>query len=187
MSEHIFEWLPAYHDGELSPGQRKRVETHLQTCLSCRAELQMLTELSALLKADPLPQHTPPERFAAQVQLLLPRSAPRPHAKSAGQANVDRLPRWVLGAPLALIVVWTFLQAALWVTSFVLTTDSIFPGMAPWLASDNSLETLGALSLISFVLLAGAVILWSTWMALWWAWKHNQNLEPVFNHLEKEV
>jgi anti-sigma factor RsiW len=179
MSEHVLEWLPAYHDGELPPGRSRQVEAHLQACPSCRAELQTLTGLSALLKADSLPQHTPPERFAAQVQLLLPRSVPHPKA--------DRLPRWVLGAPLALIVVWAFLQAALWVTSFVLATNSIFPDLAPWLVSDNSLEMLGMLSLISFVLLAGAVILWATWMAFWWAWKYNQHSEPVFNHLEKEV
>ena len=58
MSEHILNWLPAYHDGELPPGRRQRVEAHLQGCPSCRAELETLTELSALLKADPAPQRT---------------------------------------------------------------------------------------------------------------------------------
>src|SRR5512140_3741356 len=117
MSEHILEWLPAYHDHELPPLQRSRVESHLRDCPSCRAELQTLAGLSALLKSDPAPQFTPPERFAAQVQLLLPR---RPVKKAT------RLPRWVLGAPLALIVVGAFLQAALLVTWLVLAAGSTF-------------------------------------------------------------
>ena len=181
MSGHMLEWLPAYHDNELAPAQRSQVESHLRDCPSCRAELQTLTGLSALLKTDPALQHTPPERFAAQVQLLLPRSAAR------RPANGQRLPRWVLGAPLTLIVVWAFLQAALWVTSLVLATNSIFPGIASWFSADSSLEVVGALSVFNFALLAGAVVLWSSWMALWWAWKYNQTLDPVFNHLEKEV
>lgn len=179
MSEHVLDWLPAYHDGELPPGRSRQVETHLQGCLSCRTELQTLTELSALLRTDPIPQHTPPERFAAQVQLLLPRSTVPLHpAKS---------PRWVLGAPLALIVIWAFLQSALWVTALALNAGARFPGAAPWLTFENSLDMLGALLALNIALVAGAVILWSMWMAFWWAWKYNQNPEPVFNSLKKEV
>lgn len=178
-NRHILEWLPAYQDGELPPARRRQVENHLQDCAACRAELQTLVGLSALLKADPLPQHTPPERFAAQVHLLLPRSpSPRP--------TMQRIPRWVLGAPLALIVAWAFLQAALWVTSFVLATGATFPGMAPWLVS-NSMGTFGTFSVLNIALLTGVVILWSSWMALWWAWKYNYNPETIFNRLEKEV
>ncbi len=180
MSEHVLEWLPAYHDGELPPGRRRQVEDHLQDCAACRAELKTLTGLSALLKADPAPAHTPPERFAAQVQLLLPRS-------NSPRQDTQWLPRWLLGAPLIIIVIGAFLQAALWVTSFALTTDSIFPGLAPWLAPDSSLDMLGTLTALNIALLAGAVSLWAAWMAFWWAWKQNQNPEPVFNNLEKEV
>ncbi|MGC1375304.1 MAG: zf-HC2 domain-containing protein [Anaerolineales bacterium] len=178
MSEHMLEWLPAYHDNELPPTKRSQVEKHLRDCPSCRAELQTLTGLSALLKIDPASQSTPPERFAAQVQLLLPRRAP---------SYPQRLPRWVLGAPLALVVVGAFLQAALWVTWLVLAAGSTFPGLASWLPTDSNLDIFGTLSVLNIALLAGAVILWCAWMAFWWAWKYNQNLEPVFNQLEKEV
>ena len=62
------------------------------------------------------------------------------------------------------------------------------PDLAPWLiSSSNSLDTLGALLALNMALLAGAAILLGSWMAFWWAWKHNQHSEPVFNHLEKEV
>ena len=179
----MLEWLPAYHDGELSASRRRRVETHLQDCPSCRAELHTLQGLSALLQTDPVPAHISPERFAAQVQLLLPRTG-------APQRYPAKLPRWVLGAPLLLIVVWAFLQAALWVTSLALAGDSLLAGSAPfttWLASDNSLDLLGTLGVLYIGLLVGVVILWASWMAFWWTWKHNQNLEPTFNRLEKEV
>ena len=182
MSEHVLEWLPAYHDGELSAARRRQVEAHLPGCPACSAELEALHDLSALLKTDPAPEHASSERFAAQVQLLLPhRTAPVPAAA--------RLPRWVLAAPLLLIVVWAFLQSALWITAAMLSTDWLFPGNAlltNWLGSDGSLDILGTLSVLNLGLLAGVVILWMSWLAFWWAWKHNQDLS-IFNRFEKEV
>ncbi len=186
MSEHVLDWLPAYHDNELPPRRRQQVESHLQDCPSCQAELQTFMSLSAVLRADPLPQHTPPERFAAQVQLLLPH--PPANSSGMGTAKDQRLPRWVLGAPLTLIVAGAFLQAALWVTVLTLNAAATFPNLAPWLAaSSNSLDALTTLSALNIALLVGAVALWGSWMALWWVWQHNQHSEPVFNHLEKEV
>ena len=180
MSEHILEWLPAYHDDELSENRRRQVEAHLQSCPACRAELQSLQGLSALLKTDPAPAHTPPERFTAQVQLLLPRN-------TAPRRNLAALPRWMLGAPLLMIVVWAFLQSALVVTAFSLTAAPLFPGLGSWLTPDSALDITGTLALLSLELLGGAGILWAGWMALWWTWKQNHNPEPTFNRLEKEV
>jgi anti-sigma factor RsiW len=186
MSQHILEWLPAYHDGELSPTRRQGVEQHLQECPACRAELQTLEGLSALLKADPAPENTPPERFAAQVQLRLPRQYP-----ARSRLSTQQLPRWVLAAPLAIIVVWAFLQASLWVTSLLMASGWIV-GSAPftaWLAPDSALDLFGTLSVLNIALLAGAGILWAAWMAFWWTWKKNENmqvsLQPL-QHLEKE-
>jgi anti-sigma factor RsiW len=183
MSQHILEWLPAYHDGELSAGRRQQVEKHLQDCPSCRAELQLLAGLSTLLQADPPPEHTSPERFAAQVQLRLPR---RHSARSP--RSTEQLPRWVLAAPLTIIVVCAFLQASLWVTSFLLATGWIVGSVpfAGWLALDNSLGLPGTLSALNIVLLAGAAILWAAWMAFWWAWTQNKNTQIPLQHLEKE-
>ena len=101
MTQHVFEWLSAYHDGELSRSRRQQVETHLQDCPSCRAELETLQGLSALLQTDPLPAHTPAERFAGQVQLLLPRDS-----VSRARRPKQSLPKWLLGIPLALLLVW---------------------------------------------------------------------------------
>lgn len=178
MSEHILDWLPAYHDGELSARRRQRVENHLRDCPSCRAELQALTDLSALLKSDPLPQPISPERFAAQVQLLLPRSV-------SVRPKVERLPIWVLGAPLALIVAWAFLQAALWVASAALEASAFFPVFAGWFA--GSLDMPETLPLFSLILLGIAVVLWGAWLAFWWAWMNHQHSQSLFDTFGKEV
>ena len=179
MTQHILEWLPAYHDGELSPSRQQQVEKHLLDCPSCSAELRTLEGLSALLKADPLPAHTPPERFAAQVHLRLPHSA-------ASRPASQRLPGWVLGAPLALLLVWAFLQAALWITSFLVTADWLLGStpLSAWLAMDGLPNLLGTLTILNFFLLAGAAGLWVAWLALWWVW--NQNMSITTHRLEKE-
>ena len=176
MNLHVSEWLAAYHDGELPANRQHQVEKHLQGCPSCRAELEALEELSSFLKADFVPPQTPPERFAAQVQLRLPRASLSRTLQGAGQP-----PRWVLGIPLVLITVWAFLQAALKVATFILTADQVL-GIAGgraallknWIATESFLETSANLLLFNGLLLIGTLILWSAWMALWLAWTRNQ-------------
>src|SRR5688500_7958909 len=46
--------LSAYHDGELSDADRTRVESHLQECPTCTAELAGIRESSRLLHDAPL-------------------------------------------------------------------------------------------------------------------------------------
>jgi anti-sigma factor RsiW len=185
MTSHVLEWLAAYHDGELTPNRQRLVEEHLQDCPTCRAELDAIEGLSSLLKADLVPQQTPPQRFAAQVQLRLSRITPLP------RRSADQLPRWVLGAPFALIVVWAFLQAALWVTSFILTADWALGQRAElfnrWIESEGLFESIGNLLLLNAALLVGTTVLWGTWMAFWLAWKQNLVLKPSSNRIQKEV
>lgn len=185
MTSHVIEWLAAYHDGELTPNRQRQVEEHLQDCPTCRAELDAIEGLSSLLKAEPVPQGLPPQRFAAQVQLRLPRTSPL-HLR-----NADQLPRWLLGAPLVLIIIWAFLQSALWITLFILTADwflgqraVLFTG---WIASKSMLETIGDLLLLNAALLVGIAVLWGAWMAFWWTWKQNFGLKSSLNHKQKEV
>jgi predicted anti-sigma-YlaC factor YlaD len=74
MDEHVQVWLEAYHDGELHGRRLKQVEEHLARCAECRSEMDRLGALSALLQENPAPSGlTPPDRFAAQVGLRLPR------------------------------------------------------------------------------------------------------------------
>jgi len=180
MNNHILEWLPAYHDDELPAYQRQQVKDHLEICPVCRTELQTLLDLSMLLKSDPLPQLTFPERFAAQVHLLLPRSAPP-------RLQKPRLPGWVLATPLALVVIWAFVQAGVWLTSFTLGTSLIFPVITPSFLLEDSLGIPGTLLVLNLVLSAGLVVLLSAWTALWHRWKQQQNPSSVFTYLGKEV
>jgi anti-sigma factor RsiW len=175
MSQHIFEWLPAYHDGELSAGRRQQVERHLETCPACRDELQAIVELSALLKADHSPRLSSAERFAAQVQLRLPHTTPQ-------EIRSDRsTPRWVLGAPLALLAGWAFLQAALLVTALILNAAQFF-GLQnqiwpAWIGAESLIETAGSLFALNLGLLVLLASLWSVWLAFWWVWNRSQSLE----------
>ena len=178
MNPHMIEWLAAYHDGELPSGRRQQVEEHLKGCPTCRLELEALEGLSSLLKADLMPAHTPPERFAAQVQLRLPHaSLTHPRQKTAG------LPRWMLGVPLALILVWAFLQAALWVTSATLTADQVFGSHTalfnPWLTTGGLFQTDASLFLLNTVLLVVITVLWLAWMAFWLAWEKDKNQSSI--------
>jgi anti-sigma factor RsiW len=178
MNPHVIEWLAAYHDGELPSGRRQQVEEHLKDCPACRAELEALEVLSSLLKADPIPAHTPPERFAAQVQLRLPRTS-LPQAKQ----NAAGLPRWMLGVPLALILVWAFLQAAVWVTSATLTADGLFGShtalFTPWLTTGGFFQTDASLFLLNAVFLVVITVLLLAWMAFWLAWEKDKNESSI--------
>ena len=176
MSQHIFEWLPAYHDGELSTGRQQQVEKHLETCPDCRAELQAIADLSAWLKTEHCPRLTSPERFAAQVQLRLPHSLPQ-------EIRSERsTPRWVLAAPLALLVGWAFLQAALLMAAFILNAVQVF-GLQNqlwpnWVGAESLIEAVGSLFALNLGLLVLTASLWCVWLAFWWVWNRSQKLEP---------
>jgi len=181
MSQHIFEWLPAYHDGELSTGRRQQVEKHLETCPDCRAELQAIADLSALLKTEHSPRLTSPERFAAQVQLRLPHTTPQEIQPDGS------MPRWVLGAPLALLVGWAFLQAALIVTALILNAVQVL-GLQKqlwpnWVGVEGLIETAGSLFALNLGLLVLTASLWCVWLAFWWVWNRSQNLEIGIDHI----
>ena len=114
MTGHVDAWLMAYYDGELGGRRRREVEAHLAECEACRAQLDELAGLSALLMNAPEPADlTPPDRFVAQVQLQLPRqpveAGCRPRVVELG---------WNL-APLGLFAVWAFLQAVAIVSEVV--------------------------------------------------------------------
>jgi hypothetical protein len=89
----------------------------------------------------------------------------------------------VLGVPLALIGVWAFLQAALWVTSATLEADQVFGSHTAlfngWLTTGGLFETNASLFLFNAVLLIVITVLWSAWMALWLAWEKNKNESSI--------
>jgi predicted anti-sigma-YlaC factor YlaD len=104
MSEHIIQWLGAYHDGELSGLRLRQVEQHLAECAECRAELDGLQGLAELLQGTaPAGDFLPTERFVANLTLNLPRQPepPQPH-------RILEIGWWLI--PVGLLGAWVFVQ-----------------------------------------------------------------------------
>ncbi len=202
MSEqHVTAWLAAYHDGELNPRKAQQVEAHIAHCAACRAELDSLTALSAMLHAVPPATciHSP-ERFVTQVALQLPR---RPE-KTPWQRALEM--GWRL-VPVALMGIWLFIQTVALMTTGVQVIQSIGPGdlaigplfgpagSAPWQSElwnfsgsqpgdliEPILYTvlrggpLGWRVTLNFLLLVGLGLLYWSWLASWWIrQRHIQN------------
>jgi anti-sigma factor RsiW len=105
MNKHVTDWLGAYHDGELHGRQLQWVEAHLARCEVCRAELEKLQALTALLQEAPKAETlTQAERFVAQVGLRLPRHPARPAWHRALELG------WRI-VPLGLFGAWAFVRA----------------------------------------------------------------------------
>jgi len=155
MSEHVLDWIGAYHDGELHGDRLRRVEAHLGTCAACHSELAALQNLAVRLQASPpMPARTPPEQFVAQVQLRLPpRSAPVPGRQRVRQAAG-------LWLPLGALALWAFGQAVLVVSGLALGVAAV-PAAIPVVLPP--LPGLGALPLlVALAQPAG----WGGWLAL---------------------
>ena len=67
--------LSAYIDGELSAGERSRMERHLDGCATCSATLADLRAVRSALQA--LPRATAPRSFALREGDIRPRAAAR--------------------------------------------------------------------------------------------------------------
>lgn len=91
MNEHRWaELAAAYALGTLDPGERGEFERHLETCASCRAEVQSFHEVAGLLAQSAVLVAPPPElrervlRAARQVRpIASPRRTFRPWLAAA--------------------------------------------------------------------------------------------------------
>lgn len=162
MSGHVLDWLGAYHDGELRGDRLGLVEAHLRVCAACRAELEGLKSLAALLQASPaMPARTAPERFVAQVRLRLSaRPAPSDRARLMRAAWA-----WL---PLVLLGMWAFFQSVLLVSGLALLAlpwagGALGLGVPAW---PRGIGELFVLEVGLTVVLAG--LMWG-WLAGWWA------------------
>ncbi len=198
MSEHVLTWLGAYHDGELRGRRLAQVEVHLDECDACRAELDELQALTTLL-STPLPADLlPPDRFAAQVGLRLPRLPEQP----AWQRALER--GWQM-VPLGLLGTWAVAQAVFIVAAAALLAwrtglgESVTAGWLPaWqpgpgLAEILNLSSASLSGLVSLawqlfsnggplgwgfvlylVLLFAIGVLYWSWLASWWAFRQHR-------------
>ena len=200
MTKHVTTWLGAYHDGELRGLRLRQVETHLTHCATCRAELERLQALTALLLESPAAEIlTPPERFMAQVGLRLPRRPVKPAWQRALEIGWQLTPVGLLGA-------WTFVQALFIVAGVVLVALRMGLGgdmvawlqptsqQEPWLIEVLSLsganlgdvgrmmelwrgvELLGWGVTLNLVSLAVIGLLYWSWLASWWARRQHRQL-----------
>jgi len=199
MSEHVIAWLEAYHDGELGGRRLQQVEAHLAGCALCRAELEKLQVLAALLQQSPAASDlTSPDRFVAQVGLRLPRRPSRPAWQRA------LLVGWQL-TPLALLGAWAFVQTVFVVAGVAGAAlqlglgGDLAAGLLPALPdgsvlgelfslSDASLNDLGRVALrtldqggplgwgvtLSLALLAAIGLLYWSWLASWWVFRRHR-------------
>jgi predicted anti-sigma-YlaC factor YlaD len=117
MSEHVNEWLSPYFDGELQGTRLRQVENHLAECAQCRAELERVQELSALLQGTaPAGEFIPTERFISNLTLNLPRQPEQPQTRKALEIGWWLIPVGVLGA-------WAFLQVTFSLSTLVQTAS----------------------------------------------------------------
>ena len=189
MPNHVTEWLNAYLDGELQNGRLHMVKAHLVECKTCQAELRSLQDLSELLHKVPQPEFTSPERFATQVNLLLPQ---KPVATPS--SRLLEVGWWLI--PIGLLAAWIFVGTAGIVSNLfsVANNFGLLDSTAAWLVSGSSdaanlTSTLGQFNLLEgnslqwfqvtesysrnvipqFVWQVSIAVLYLAWIAIWWA------------------
>lgn len=117
---HVEHLLAQYHDRELGPGRRYKIEQHLAGCPDCRAKLEELRRLSGVLGSCKLPDTlTNAAVFRSRVLLRLPRRRHRP-VRSVGLG-------W-LSVPVSLVCVLVVVQG-LW---FALSSVGVLARVAGW-------------------------------------------------------
>jgi hypothetical protein len=196
MSDHILKLLGAYIDGELSGGQLRKVEAHLDECQSCLEEYYGLQALSATLLSAPVPDFPFPERFAADLALRLPRKPVKPMREKALEVG------WWL-APVGLIVTWIFISTIFLVSDMVSAANvlGLLNSTSDWLVSGSSGGAQTAALIGRFGFLEAETLQWFTfsegftrnlitnifwqvaigmfylsWLAIWWARRTRQGL-----------
>jgi hypothetical protein len=118
MSEHVIEWLNAHLDGELKGRKLQRVQEHLAECDACRAELESLQGLSALLQEAPAAEFASQERFVSQVNLRLPERRTKQTRGRLIEAG------WWM-APVGLLMAWIFISTAVLVSDAVTAAHNL--------------------------------------------------------------
>lgn len=68
-NQEWFDSLSAWHDGEVTQDDARRIEAHLAACETCRCDAERLAIISAQLRATPTEGVTARVRAAAQVSV----------------------------------------------------------------------------------------------------------------------
>lgn len=189
MSKHVTEWLNAYLDGELHSHRLLQVEEHLAECEICQAELETLQNLSEVLHEVPAPEFMSAERFAAQVNLLLP-----PRRIVTPRRKVLEVGWWMI--PVGLLATWVFISTAFLVSDILSTANNLglLNSVSNWMVFGSTGEAYWSSTLGQFGVLSGNGLTWTesveafsrtslsqiglqvsiallylSWIAIWWA------------------
>ena len=195
MSNHVTEWLNAYLDGELQGNRLQHVQEHLAACEVCQDELDALQSLSGLLQAVPLPDFPSPERFATQVNLLLPQKR-----TTTPETRLFEIGWWMI--PVGLLAVWVFISTAALLGDAVSTAKNfgiLDSTTASFISAPSETvevtSTLGQFGMLhgnslqwaettesftrglfpQIVLQVAVALLYVTWFAVWWA-RHTRQM-----------
>jgi len=198
MNAHITEWLAAYHDGEVTPAQRRQIEAHLLECTQCREELASLEALRAVLHESPSPTLSMTAKaFTAQIVQQLP-----DHAAPTSRQPTLPIGWWL--APLGIFGAQALVQTTFFLSNTVLaalrlglqdnsTIASLIPPVQQLSVSDLLSFSNGSLfqighaarqllrhggplgwgALLNLAFLAMLGLLYTSWMATWWS--HSRN------------
>jgi predicted anti-sigma-YlaC factor YlaD len=175
-------------DGELKGKKLHKVDDHLAVCETCRAELESLQGLSALLQEYPAPEFTSNERFVTQVNLLL-----FERRNAAPRSRILEVGWWMI--PVGLLAAWIFISTAGLISNMISAADTFgLLGGASALISDTPESTtwtsrLGQVGVLQgsslqwaestesftknvlpqFIWQASIALMYLTWIAIWWA------------------
>ena len=198
MTEHVKQWLNAYFDGELHGARVSQVESHLAECAECKAELDGLRKLSALLRdTAPTNEFISTKRFVSNLTLNLPRQPEQTQPR-----KILEISWWLI--PIGILGTWVFLQVTFLLSRLVLivsdagllgNTFTVFkgnPSQAQWLETltwlfgnqlgfnQTVISTLNNADL--FIQNQGSAFIWQAllatiylvWLASWWFRQQNQ-------------
>jgi anti-sigma factor RsiW len=114
MLDQIRNKLNAFLDGELDQRGQIEVQAHLETCQTCRDELEALRRASHILRSAPEPEFASAQSFKAQLMLHLPHQTEA--LPEAAHSHSQLLP-WMV--PAAVLAGWIFIQVALNLTGLI--------------------------------------------------------------------
>src|SRR5688572_7212544 len=108
MECHETPLIEAYHDGELTPVDRVRAETHLHECEPCRRTLEQLQRLSSLVTSAPVAAmpHEAMNRFADAWDVIHARALGERMAQQRAESErgILRVAGWFTAAAAALLL-----------------------------------------------------------------------------------
>lgn len=104
-TEHPYELISAFADGEAMPAERDFVESHLKACAECRTMLEDLRRLSSAVAGEEAPPV--PADLAARIRWRLKSAGPSSERRPRRRAWLSPIPMsTAAGLLVAVAVVW---------------------------------------------------------------------------------